>query len=82
MSQNKDIKPPKIIKNNGAIHPINQTKDYILEFLADLGFEIIEGPEIETEEFNFDMLNTQSGINNVTIAGVSPNSNVNESSVM
>ena len=57
MSQNKDIKPPKIIKNNGAIHPINQTKDYILEFLADLGFEIIEGPEIETEEFNFDMLN-------------------------
>ena len=49
MSQNKDIKPPKIIKNNWAIHPINQTKDYILEFLADLGFEIIEGPEIETE---------------------------------
>ena len=57
MSQNKDINPPIIIKNNGALHPINQTKDYILEFLADLGFEIIEGPEIETEEFNFDMLN-------------------------
>ena len=57
MSISKDIIPPKIIKNIGTFHPINQMKDSILQFLMDIGFEIIDGPEVETEEFNFDMLN-------------------------
>ena len=57
MSDKKDIKPPKLIKSVGALHPINQMKDHILDFLMDIGFEIIDGPEIETENFNFDMLN-------------------------
>ena len=57
MSKSDDITIPKIHKNNGSLHPINQMKDYILDFLNDMGFEIIDGPEIETENFNFDMLN-------------------------
>ena len=57
MSSFKDIKTPKVVKNIGALHPINQTKDFIINFLEDMGFNLIEGPEIETEEFNFDMLN-------------------------
>ena len=59
MSSSSDITPPapEINRTLRSIHPINQTKDYILDFLNSLGFEIIEGPEIETEEFNFDMLN-------------------------
>ena len=48
---------PKLIKDLGAHHPINQMKDSIMNLLSSLGFEIINGPEIETEEFNFDMLN-------------------------
>ena len=31
--------------------------DYIIDLLISFGFEVIDGPEIETEEFNFDMLN-------------------------
>ena len=57
MSFQKDIKPPKLIKEQGSFHPINNTKDTILSLLSNLGFQIISGPEIETEEFNFDMLN-------------------------
>ena len=57
MSSNKDISTPKIIKDRGAFHPINHMKDSIMNLLASFGFEIIDGPEIETEEFNFDMLN-------------------------
>ena len=57
MSIPKDIKLPEIIKTSGSIHPINQTKDFIIDFLKDIGFDMIEGPEVETEEFNFDMLN-------------------------
>ena len=32
-------------------------KDSIMNLLISFGFEIIDGPEIETEEFNFDLLN-------------------------
>ena len=57
MSDIDSINPPKIIKDFGTLHPINQTKDYLLNLLANFGFEEVHGPEIETEEFNFDMLN-------------------------
>ena len=32
-------------------------KDSIMSLLVSFGFEVVDGPEIETEEFNFDMLN-------------------------
>ena len=57
MSSNSDILPPKIAKDIGSVHPINNMKDSIMSLLVSFGFEIIEGPEVETEEFNFDMLN-------------------------
>ena len=57
MSTSKDITPPKIISETGANHPINYMKDYIMNLLVPFGFEILDGPEIETEELNFDMLN-------------------------
>ena len=57
MSNLDNIQPPAIIEEPGALHPINQTKDYLLDLLANMGFNEVHGPEIETEEFNFDMLN-------------------------
>jgi phenylalanyl-tRNA synthetase alpha chain len=57
MSNSKDINIPTIKEDFGAHHPINQTKDYLLDLLLKFGFKPIEGPEIETEEYNFDMLN-------------------------
>ena len=57
MSSLDNIQPPAIIEEAGALHPINQTKDYLLDLLASMGFNEVHGPEIETEEFNFDMLN-------------------------
>ena len=57
MSSQKDIFPPEIIKERGSIHPINHMKDSIMSLLVSFGFEIVDGPEVESEEFNFDMLN-------------------------
>ncbi len=57
MSNHKDIKPPKIHVEYGSLHPINQTKNKIFTILESFGFEVIDGPEIESEEFNFDKLN-------------------------
>ena len=51
------IEPPLIKKELGSLHPINQTKDYLLKLLTSIGFNEVDGPEIETEEYNFDMLN-------------------------
>ncbi|MDA9997934.1 phenylalanine--tRNA ligase subunit alpha [Gammaproteobacteria bacterium] len=57
MSNLGNINPPSVSKQLGSLHPINQTKNYLLKLLADIGFEEVHGPEIETEKFNFDMLN-------------------------
>ena len=57
MPDSKDSTSPELIIETGSYHPINQTKDSIMNLLLSFGFEIIDGPEIETEEFNFDMLN-------------------------
>ena len=57
MSQNNKIYSPKIDIELGSNHPINIMKESILNMLVTLGFEIKEGPEIESEKFNFDMLN-------------------------
>ena len=57
MSDLDNINPPAISNELGSLHPVNQTKDYLLSLLADFGFKEVYGPEIETEEFNFDMLN-------------------------
>tara|TARA_B100000963_G_scaffold358965_1_gene384952 strand:+ start:1566 stop:2291 length:726 start_codon:yes stop_codon:yes gene_type:complete len=57
MSNHNDIIPPDIKKSSGTLHPVNQTKDHIMSILKEIGFEEIYGPEIESEHFNFDMLN-------------------------
>ncbi len=57
MSDLDNLEPPVIKKEDGSFHPINQVKDYLLNMLSELGFQEIDGPEIESEEFNFDMLN-------------------------
>ncbi len=57
MSSNKDIIHQDVYQNIGSRHPINNMKSSIMSLLSSFGFKIIDGPEIETEEYNFDMLN-------------------------
>ena len=57
MSSDKDIILLEAPLEIGSIHPIHNMKDSIMSLLTSFGFEIIEGPEIENEKFNFDMLN-------------------------
>ncbi|MDR0646923.1 MAG: phenylalanine--tRNA ligase subunit alpha [Puniceicoccales bacterium] len=39
------------------LHPLTQTRDKMLSIFTQLGFSIVEGPEIDTEWFCFDALN-------------------------
>src|SRR5262245_565032 len=41
----------------GRIHPVSQVFDEIAEIFGDMGFAIAEGPDIETDDFNFTKLN-------------------------
>jgi len=43
--------------NSGKLHPITQTVREAVAIFNKLGFEVAEGPELETEHYNFDALN-------------------------
>ncbi|MFP1630238.1 phenylalanine--tRNA ligase subunit alpha [Zhengella sp. ZM62] len=45
----------------GRIHPISQVIDEIAAIFGDLGFSIAEGPDIETDYYNFTALNFPEG---------------------
>ena len=45
----------------GRIHPIAQVIDEITAIFADMGFSIAEGPDIETDYYNFTALNFPEG---------------------
>jgi phenylalanyl-tRNA synthetase alpha chain len=42
---------------DGRIHPVSQVYDEIVEIFGDMGFAVAEGPDIETDDYNFTKLN-------------------------
>jgi phenylalanyl-tRNA synthetase alpha chain len=42
---------------DGRIHPVSQVWDEVTEIFADMGFAVAEGPDIESDDFNFTKLN-------------------------
>ena len=45
----------------GRVHPISQVIDEITAIFADMGFAVAEGPDIETDYYNFTALNFPEG---------------------
>lgn len=52
-----DVTMPGIMPRVGTLHPLTQSMNRINEIFVSLGFRIEEGPEIETEFYNFEALN-------------------------
>jgi phenylalanyl-tRNA synthetase alpha chain len=48
-------------ETRGRIHPISQVIDELTAIFADMGFAIAEGPDIETDYYNFTALNFPVG---------------------
>jgi phenylalanyl-tRNA synthetase alpha chain len=46
---------------SGRIHPVSQVIDELTAIFADLGFAVAEGPDIETDHYNFTALNFPAG---------------------
>jgi len=53
-----DITMPANVPQIGARHPIYTVQEELEDIFSYLGFEVAEGPDIETEYYNFDALNT------------------------
>jgi phenylalanyl-tRNA synthetase alpha chain len=52
-----DITLPCYPEPKGGIHPVSKVTAEVIDIFADLGFCLAEGPEIETEDYNFTKLN-------------------------
>ncbi|MDY6784068.1 MAG: phenylalanine--tRNA ligase subunit alpha [Cyanobacteriota bacterium] len=53
-----DVTMPGVGRPSGRIHPLNSTIDRFIEIFLGLGYTVAEGPEMETEYYNFEALNT------------------------
>ncbi len=51
-----DISWP-VVPKTGAVHPVSIVRRELEELFSSMGFEILEGPEMENEENNFSKLN-------------------------
>ncbi len=52
-----DVTLPGRPKRQGSVHPISQVTEEVIAIFAEMGFAVAEGPQIETDWYNFDALN-------------------------
>ena len=52
-----DVTLPARHRRQGTIHPVSQVTEEVTAIFADMGFSVAEGPQIETDFYNFDALN-------------------------
>lgn len=52
-----DISIPGRVRARGAKHPLTLVLDEVKEIFTGMGFSIVEGPEVELDHYNFEMMN-------------------------
>ncbi len=52
-----DVTLPGRRRPAGTIHPVSQVTEEVTQIFADMGFAVAEGPQIESDWYNFDALN-------------------------
>jgi len=57
VAERVDVTLPSTRQTIGARHPITILSEHIADTFVAMGWEVADGPEVETEHFNFDALN-------------------------
>ena len=57
VAESIDVTLPSTRQPPGARHPITILAEHVADTFIAMGWELAEGPEVETEQFNFDALN-------------------------
>ncbi|MBO5500832.1 MAG: phenylalanine--tRNA ligase subunit alpha [Clostridia bacterium] len=52
-----DVTEPRKLPKVGSAHPITLVMDELIECFSGLGFEVMEGPEVELDHYNFELMN-------------------------
>ena len=52
-----DVTQPAREGKSGSIHPVSQVTEEVIAIFSSLGFSVAEGPQIESDWYNFDALN-------------------------
>ena len=56
-NESVDITLPTRQENEGRIHPLSKTMDEVISIFAQMGFTVADGPDIESDYYNFTALN-------------------------
>ncbi len=56
-----DVTLPGTKLNVGTKHPISKVREEIEEFFISMGYDLLDGPELEEDLYNFEMLNIPKG---------------------
>ncbi|MBD1940559.1 phenylalanine--tRNA ligase subunit alpha [Microcoleus sp. FACHB-68] len=57
-SETLDVTMPGVYRPQGRIHPLNGMIDRVVDIFVGLGYTVATGPEMETDYYNFEALNT------------------------
>ena len=52
-----DVTQPGLLPRAGVRHPGTMVLDQVIDCFVGLGFEVVEGPQIELDHYNFELLN-------------------------
>lgn len=52
-----DVTLPGKTRSAGSLHPMYLVQDQLLSIFTGMGFEVVEGPEVEYDHYNFELLN-------------------------
>ena len=52
-----DITMPAKKRTVGSLHPINKVANDLIDIFQSMGFDVVDGPEVETDYYNFEALN-------------------------
>ncbi len=52
-----DITLPGKAAVNGGLHPLNAVLEDLIDIFQSMGFDVVDGPEVETDHYNFEALN-------------------------
>jgi len=57
-AESLDVTMPGVFRPQGHPHPLNSTIDRIIDIFVGLGYTVDDGPEMESDYYNFEALNT------------------------
>lgn len=56
-SEKVDITMPAVPVEKGGLHPLNVVLEDMIDIFRSMGFDVVDGPEVETDHYNFESLN-------------------------